>query len=991
MSMSAAVAAAATGTRRRSAHRQPPPPRQQTQPRRLTGLHNPGAARPPCDASQSSSSLASDTIELELRNISQEMLGCERTVRSTHEQEGDRGTTTTTTQPPPARRGDGDGDGSQLGTTRKTRRSFRTDAEATTTTTTTRTNTLPAADDLTGTITTPSGRSHRGGFLSTLKPNWLGGGGGSNAPSSTTTTSSSTKAATHASPAPPSSLPLSAHDDDDDDRRNRRGSRSRSTSLDPASAVPSSSNSSSSRYRRRPSKARAEQAEKQTDDESCQAGSDPGGDVPETPRSRHRSRLSMVGVRFGRSRSRSVSPLPPQKTALESPEAAPLPLAASAKRDRKDRSKSRARADRNDKERRRPPVELDNSQNDGIDDQAHQEETDEASFADSIYSRAAQSDPVLEGLNPSEGDGPNHQTAEEARDMVPSTVLSVVVRVEPVRSLKDLRKRIEYAKSERWVRTQHAPLAAIRETLGLGHLAVDSPMKSNDAPAKRTLAEHVVPLFRKLVHSIQTKGDDSPYIQYVLNSSASEPEPAILVFQFLHYLDVLVASHQSAANPAEGGLCSEVTMLADEVAKMPTLACWCREILRYPDDFPSALLECCLGHLQRYVRIIDPAERMQHIWCILFRGSKERIALDELRVDLERVVNRMGRGDAQANDDARPGFLTLARAVFLYNSVERAVGANRTRGKPPGSSSPEDKLKAFRSALDRHRNQVPDVLVERLEKEMLPQCAGPCCFRRAGVRCCDVPNASYCSAVCRDRGWRRHRKVCQHGTKVELPFLEADSVPSEEAPLINEQEVDNLSSSQVLLESPQRRIRPDTKQALAALRTPKTPRVNLDVIDIFDELRVVPLVSQKSSTEWLLRQDMWLRDCPDFDYFLAQKWGKVGVQFASDKARAEFKELRRNAPHNVDDVEEMLEVLAKCCPELKHSMQQQLEREYSMDLSKAAESPTRLRRSSTTCAPSRGKKSTKPLITPSPPPKRRVDPTSFDGIDRSSPWSIVMS
>jgi hypothetical protein len=176
--------------------------------------------------------------------------------------------------------------------------------------------------------------------------------------------------------------------------------------------------------------------------------------------------------------------------------------------------------------------------------------------------------------------------------------------------------------------------------------------------------------------------------------------------------------------------------------------------------------------------------------------------------------------------------------------------------------------------------------------------------------------------------------------------------------------------------------------------------VNLDVIDIFDELRVVPLVSQKSSTEWLLRQDVWLRDCPDFDYFLAQPWGKVGIQFASDKARMEFKELRRNAPHNVDDVEEMLEVLAKCCPELKHCMKQQLEREYSMDLTKAAESPTRQRqrqplpqrRSSTSCAPPRGKKSMKPLITPSPPSsKRHVDPTSFDGIDRSSPWSIVMS
>jgi hypothetical protein len=247
--------------------------------------------------------------------------------------------------------------------------------------------------------------------------------------------------------------------------------------------------------------------------------------------------------------------------------------------------------------------------------------------------------------------------------------------------------------------------------------------------------------------------------------------------------------------------------------------------------------------------------------------------------------------------------------------------------------------------------------------------------------------------------------VCQHGTKVELSFPEADAAPNG---LMDEPKDENESPSQELLASPQRRIRPGSKQALAALKTPKTPKVNLDVIDIFDELRVVPLVSQKSMTEWLLRQDVWLRDCPDFDYFLAQPWGKVGIQFASDKARMEFKELRRNAPHNVDDVEEMLEVLAKCCPELKHCLKQQLEREYSMDLTKAAESPTRRQqqqqqqqqqqhqqqpqRGSTSCAPRRGNKSTKPLITPSPPSsKRHVDPTSFDGIDRSSPWSIVMS
>jgi hypothetical protein len=79
----------------------------------------------------------------------------------------------------------------------------------------------------------------------------------------------------------------------------------------------------------------------------------------------------------------------------------------------------------------------------------------------------------------------------------------------------------------------------------------------------------------------------------------------------------------------------------------------------------------------------------------------------------------------------------------------------------------------------------------------------------------------------------------------------------------------------------------------------------------------------------------------------------MGLQFDSLPRREEFRELRRSAIRSPDGVEEMLEVLSRCCPPLRPSIRQQLEAEYGVALPGSAESPIRTHvvgEASPTCA-----------------------------------------
>jgi hypothetical protein len=703
----------------------------------------------------------------------------------------------------------------------------------------------------------------------------------------------------------------------------------------------------------------------------------------------------------------------------------------------------------------------------------------EPSLADEIYARAAVS-VTLASTSASVGnskgpttatsvlfddesaqgnDGVENSRTASSQQQLPYPLASVSIRkIEPVRSLRDLRHRIEYAKSQRWVHEGKAPnLAAIRETLGLEqleaaarHAAVGS---AEQVPTNLLVSDTLLLplLYTKFAHSLRQKGDDSPYVQYVINSSASEPEPALMMLQFLHHLDVLVLARIGARPPVEAPtagkgvkvelarpvLDPQVLEVADEVAKYPTLACWCREILRYPREFPLLLLESCLCHLQRYSCILNSKERLDHVLYILFRGNRDRSALDELRSDLEELVavavavdvdndvdhekgvdatRADAKVDAPGDDDKRRtgGFLILARAVYFYNSVERTVLAGSFAASSSSSSYRKlravqhnhdvesfHKLSAFQEALERYTGKVPDDLLQQVKQQLHPQCAGPGCFRRAEVQCCGI-DAAYCSEACRDRGWKIHNKACRHGEKIDLAF----PAPSECDPPALYDET-NPMPSEPTQDSPQKVSGLDeyTRRRMDALKTPKTPKVQLDVIETFDDLRVNPLFSpqksKKPTTEALLRQDELLKESPNFDYFLSQPWGKMGLQFDSLERREEFRELRRNAPSNLDDVEEMLEVLARCCPPLKPSILLQLETEYAVNLSAAAESPTRavVEQSATrdvaestpgakVNSAGRPVKPVKQIIGSSLP---KVNPRSVNAfVNNSSPWGIVM-
>ena len=518
---------------------------------------------------------------------------------------------------------------------------------------------------------------------------------------------------------------------------------------------------------------------------------------------------------------------------------------------------------------------------------------------------------------------PQQTTQQSVSKTGPVKLNSVQYRMQPLESMDDLLERCNKAKEENWVK--ELTLAQIRSRLGF-------PLRKLEMTPGQI--GHLKSLYIEFVKDIRRHEENSRFLQPMLGSSADEPNPAIVLFQFLYYAD---------CDPDD----SDLTRFADIIAKDPTIGAWCREILRYPNDFHGILLECALGHLTKMSFIIDKKEKEDFIKTVIFRQNKKRKErMNTLREDLLNVVTR--------NDGA--GAMTISHALYLHNSVEVVI-----YGKNETNPLTKKMRKKFRKALEAARSDFPsDARFQQVMFQLAPYCGAVKCLKRGPYECCG--GASYCSQMCRDDHWKKHKKVCEHGknNKVHIDFPGSATEPKQDASAPQntfEDDFNNLPWDGDNDKKQEKQTSSNFEDEFNNLPwdgdLPPAPEPvrgghmsQLDMHKSFEEsfkdfnhymasALEEPKVEAKPAepTAAQKKQDSLLFASPGIVYFILQDWGNIGIQLKSPEDK-NFRKLRQNALEDHANVREMLRILVECCPNLEADIRAQLEKEYEISLGK---------------------------------------------------------
>jgi len=479
-----------------------------------------------------------------------------------------------------------------------------------------------------------------------------------------------------------------------------------------------------------------------------------------------------------------------------------------------------------------------------------------------------------------------------------------------IKSLKDLVKRCKIAKKQKWA--QDCSLTEMRCRLGLPF------RKEYMTPVEFKAMKS---LFVMLIRSIMESQDraNSEYLKPLLADASSQPEGAILFFQFLYFAD---------ANSND----QDYVRIADLLAKEPTIGAWCRDVIMFPNTYHDLLIECALAHLQKFQFIISNREKVNFLKTIIFRKDEDmQDGLSSLRNDLMMVASRKhGCGP-----------MTLSHAIYLHNLIESSIF-----GKNPWSPLPEDFVLSFQMALEKQRPFFSsDKAFWACAKQIAPYCANPVCFRKAPFHCCS--HANYCSEHCREADWKRHRDgdqhyaECEHGrkNKIDIDFTPFHLRPDMALPaeISEHARVERKAFFQTAVNKwskVEEQKREAEKEKERKKNEPKRAHfASASDIETIQEVAEETEVEEEGPSEALLNQNDLLVDSPDFQYFLIKPWGKLAFQL-EPPLNTEFLDCRARAAtlEDADAVKGMLKILNDCCPGLEEDLRKQMETEYRITL-----------------------------------------------------------
>jgi len=523
-------------------------------------------------------------------------------------------------------------------------------------------------------------------------------------------------------------------------------------------------------------------------------------------------------------------------------------------------------------------------------------------------------------------------------------------------SLKDLLQRCQKAREERW--TDKYSLATIRKLLGL-------PRQYEYLTSKREA--HLKSLYVEFLKDLQEcaaddVGPPSRYLAPLFESTTDEPDGAVAMLQFLHCAGTIAPSDPDMAR------------VADMIAKDILIGEWCREVLRYPNDFHDQIHECAIAHLQEMFFIISLEERLEFVLTCILRGSDDPVeGLNELRLDLINVVSREGGASC----------MTTTRALYFHNSIEVLLF-----GKNEENPMLDEQVDVFENSLESVRDQFPsEKYFQTALDQLSPCCSAPVCFRRGPVACCDM--ASYCSQQCRDRDWKVHRSHCRHGKNNKVPIEfpeplqrpasmtvatpttpdssaatdhhESSGVDTDSTPIRQNVGRSEAPSSGGTYDDEFHSQSSDDSSREGGAQATKEPLLSQDkkFDSSFTELdqrmqpgaaaavkrsngdfgRKTPMIGGRQPSTALTIQNDLLNGNNDIDYFVVQPWGNIGLQLKApnDKEFRKLRTLASNSSRKVQlaSVQTMFQMLLERCPYLENSLRAQLQEEYGVALVEA--------------------------------------------------------